>query len=794
MLVKEDIETIISTYYKKLETSHVDFSKLNKDTIVKIVFENKSTDTNEENIGPFIARMLQEYSSIEPQYSVLAANILHIDILEDFKKRNTVKYSDRVNCIFNTLKSRNIDFLTKDYVDFVNFNKSFFDTLISENFQLPFYIDYFSAKTLLGAYVIKIDNNPNETFQDLFLRSSICVFYKSKISEEEKLEKIKNNFLYIYNGYFTHATPTLFNSCTVLQQLSSCFLLSIGDSIESIYKTLSDTALISKTSGGIGFSCSDVRCEGSLIKRTMGTSSGIIPMLKVFDHTSIYVNQGGRGSKRPGAFASFLNLWHGDVINYLKSKDPFLTPELRLIKLNIGLMISDLFFKQDEIDGDWYLMCPSQCPGMTETYGEEFEKLYWKYVEEGKYLKKIKARSMWEHIAKSLSFCGEPYLVSKDNVNRFSNQKNIGVIKNLNLCVEVTEVSDENNHAVCNLASISVNRMLKENGEYDYDKLGEITEHITEALNNIIDQNYYPTPESKNSNMATRPIGIGIQGIANLFFKLKMPYETREAMEMESKIMETIYFHALKKSCELARKYGNYFYFEGSDFSKGILQFDYHKLEYEQRIPFEKWEWLRNEVKKGTRNSLLVAPMPTASTSQILGNYESFEPITSNSLARKTAYGFFKIFNKDLIRDLESLNLWNENMKNKIVSNEGSIQKISEIPENLKQIYKTVWEIKQKNIIDHAAARAPYVDQSQSMNLCFNEITIQKIRSAAIYSHKKGLKTLSYYTRSTSASKPQTIVKENDDVKVSDEKSDEKKPKIEGAACMMEEGCLVCQG
>jgi len=587
--------------------------------------------------------------------------------------------------------------------------------------------------------------------QDLFLRMAICIHYR-----ENNLENIRETFELMTNGYFIHATPTLYNAGTKYEQLSSCYLLGTNDSLNGIFKTIHDSATISKWSGGIGIHISNIRCNGSRIETTNGESSGIIPMLKVYNDVARYINQGGKGNKRPGAIAVYLEPWHGDIFEFLDLKLNIGSDELRTRDLFLALWIPDLFMKQVENDGDWYLMCPKKSPGLQDVYGQEFEDLYTRYIKEGKYIKKVKANQIWIKIALSQAETGNPYILYKDNINKKSNQKNIGTIKSSNLCAEITQVSNDTTYAVCNLASIAVNKFYDiEKDEYDYDKLYKVSKIITKNLNNIIDINYYPTPETEKSNINTRQIGIGIQGMGNLLMEMRIPYESEKALEIESNIMETIYYGALERSIELAQEKGPYNYYEGSEFSKGVLQFD--MWDYKPKM----WDFnkLKDEMKKyGTRNSLLTALMPTASTSQILGNFECFETLTSNIYTRKTSVGVFKIINKYLINDLKKINLWNIDMKNKIIINNGSIQNIPEIPDNLKELYKTIWEIKQKWVIDHAIARSPFIDQSQSMNLYFAFPDLLKIKSALFYGWKKGLKTGCYYLRSQPASKPSNII------------------------------------
>ena len=689
-----------------------------------------------------------DFSIMDHSYERLAVLLLFTKTIRYVQ--NTLDlplYSDRTNYI----DSNTANYLAKDYVTFVNENKESIDYLVDDE-EMPTFVTYFGYMTMNGAYNIKVNDINIESPLDMFMRCAIGINYKSKDELSVKLASIKQTFQIICSGKFIHATPTLFNAGTNNDQLSSCYLLGMEDSIVGIYKTLTDCAKISQKCGGIGFHMSNIRSEGSKINGSNGESSGIVPMLKVFSDTAHYVNQGGRGSKRSGAFAAFIEPWHADIkqfieLGLLNGSEYKITRDLFL-----GLWIPDLFMKQLQIDGDWYLMCPKECPGLTDAYGPEFETLYWEYVEKGMYREKIKAAAIMPFIRDTLSEAGLPYMMFKDTVNMRSNQSNIGTVKSSNLCCEITEVSGPDRHAVCNLASIAVNRFLVD-GKYDFDELIATAKHITCNLNKVIDINQYPTDEARFSNNETRPIAVGIQGVANLLMDLRIPYESQEALDIESEFMEAIYFGCMQASMELAMVDGPYDRFEGSPFSKGIFQFDmdYGDVKFSSRLNLD-WTTLKSNVMKyGTRNSFLTANMPTASTSQILGNYECFEPITSNIYARKTSSGVFKSINNNLVSDLLELSLWTEEMKDNIIADGGSIQSISSIPDNIKVLYKTVWEIKQRWLMDHARARAPFTDQSQSMNLHFPAIEENKIKSALFYAWKHGLKTASYYVRTQSA-------------------------------------------
>lgn len=691
---------------------------------------------------------------LEQDYDKLGVRILFkITELNNIAK-GVMTFTQRQNYINDHLPN----FMNCQYITFINKHQSIIDQIYNDYSNIPEYLTMFGYKTLLGAYTITVNKVSIENPLDVFLRCAIGLYFLdvsrflTDDSSVEVLNNIRINMKYMHGGNFTHATPTLFNAGTINNQLSSCFLIGMDDSINAIYENLYHCAQISQKCGGIGFSVSNVRASGSRIKSSNGEASGLVTMLRPYNTTAYYVNQGGKGSKRSGAFAAFLEPWHADIVEFIQSRLQNGDEYNLLRDLFIGLWIPDLFMKQFEIDGDWYLMCPDECPGLYDLYGDEFEKQYWKYVSEGKYRSVMKAHELMFIIRKTITESGQPYMMFKDNVNRRSNQSNIGTIRSSNLCCEITEVSGFRKHSVCNLASISVNRFINETKtDIDHEKLLMISRLITRNLNNCIDYNSYPTEYAKQMNLLTRPIGIGIQGVANLLMDLRIPYESERALEIEASFMETIYYGALFESNNLAKKYGHYDKFPGSPYSIGLFQFDmipdfdYSKLRYD-------WNSLRRSITEfGTRNSLVTALMPTASTSQILGNVECFEPVSSNCYVRKTSSGSFKCINYNLINDLKELGLWNEEMKNKLVEQKGSVQNIDYIPQYIKDLYKTVWEIKQKWIMDHAIARSPFVDQSQSMNLYFDVVTKKKFDSAMVYAWKHGLKTGSYYTRTQAA-------------------------------------------
>jgi ribonucleoside-diphosphate reductase alpha chain len=564
------------------------------------------------------------------------------------------------------------------------------------------------------------------------------------------MEKAIETYHLLSEKWFTHATPTLFNAGTPKPQLSSCFLLTMkDDSIDGIYDTLKQCAKISQSAGGIGLSIHNVRAKGSYIKGTGGVSNGIVPMLRNFDMTARYVDQGG--GKRKGSFAMYLEPWHADIFDFLDLKKNHGKEELRARDLFYALWISDLFMKRVEANEEWTLFCPNECPGLADAYGDDFEKLYEKYEKEGKGRQTVKAQDLWFEILEAQIETGTPYMLFKDAANKKSNQKNLGTIKSSNLCTEIIEYTAPDEVAVCNLASIALPMYVnEETKEYDFQKLYDVTYVATKNLNKVIDVNYYPVEEAKNSNMRHRPIGLGVQGLADAFLMMGFPFESEQARKLNRDIFETIYFAAMTASKDIAKVEGTYETFKGSPVSKGIFQYDMWGVTPDSGL----WDWdsLKKEVKKhGVRNSLLVAPMPTASTSQILGNNECFEPYTSNIYTRRTLSGEFVVVNKHLMKDLIELGLWSADMKNKLIAAKGSVQNIKEIPDNIKELYKTVWEISQKAIIDMSADRGAYICQSQSLNIHIQDPNFGKMTSMHFYAWKKGLKTGMYYLRSRAA-------------------------------------------
>ena len=675
-----------------------------------------------------------------PDYSILASRIC----VTSLHKRTPKSFSSVIDQLYNYVDPKTglkAPMIADDVYEIIVNNAKDIDSQIIADRDLDY--DYFGFKTLEKSYLLKIDGLPAERPQQMLMRVAIGI-------HKEDLASAYKTYDLMSQGYFTHATPTLFNAGTRRPQLSSCFLVSMdGDSIQGIYKTLSDVAQISKNAGGIGLHIHNVRGTGAYIRGTNGTSNGIIPMLKVFNETARYVDQGG--GRRKGSFAVYLEPWHCDVEDFLNLRKNHGKEEMRARDLFLALWTPDLFMERVKEDGEWTLFSPDEAPGLDDVYGEDFVKLYTKYETEGRGRKTIKAQELWYKIIEAQIETGTPYMLYKDAANTKSNQKNLGTIKSSNLCTEIMEYSDSKETAVCNLASIALPKFIipGKKPKYDLNALKDIAYTATINLNRVIDVNYYPTKETKTSNMKHRPIGIGVQGLADTFAILKIPFESEEAKNLDRDIFEAIYYGAMCASVDLAEKEGAYQTFKGSPLSKGLFQFDLWN-----ESPSTRWEWeeLRERVlTHGARNSLLLAPMPTASTSQILGNNECFEPFTSNIYIRKTLSGEFPVVNKHLVKDLVKLNMWDDNLRDKIIINNGSVQDIAEIPDEIKIIYKTAWEMSQKIIIDHAAARAPFICQSQSMNLFVQDANFAKLSSAHFYGWDKGLKTGSYYIRTKAA-------------------------------------------
>lgn len=689
-----------------------------------------------DNLAAEIAATL---TTKHPDFAKLAARIavsnLHKVTSKSFS--NTMK---RLYTYVDPKTGENAPLVSKETWRIVQANAAELDEAII--YDRDFGYDYFGFKTLEKSYLMKIDGKTIERPQHLIMRVAVGI-------HGEDIPAAIETYHLMSEKWFTHATPTLFNAGTPKPQLSSCFLLTMkDDSIDGIYDTLKQCAKISQSAGGIGLSIHNIRAKGSYIKGTGGTSNGIVPMLRNFDMTARYVDQGG--GKRKGSFAIYLEPWHADVFDFLDLKKNHGKEEMRARDLFYAMWISDLFMKRVENNEMWSLFDPNEAPGLSEVYGEEFEKLYEKYEKENKARRQVKAQDLWFEILESQIETGTPYILYKDAANKKSNQKNLGTIKSSNLCTEIMEYTSDKEVAVCNLASIALPKFVTEDGKFDHQRLYEITKVITRNLNKVIDVNYYPVEEARYSNLRHRPIGIGVQGLADAFIMLRMPFDSEEAKRLNEDIFESIYFGAMEASMELAKKDGPYETFKGSPVSKGIFQFDMWGVTPKSN----RWDWekLKREVKQnGVRNSLLLAPMPTASTSQILGNNECFEPYTSNLYTRRTLSGDFILVNKYLMKDLIEAGLWNETMRQKLIGANGSVQPIQEIPQNLKDIYKTVWEISQKVIIDMSADRGAYICQSQSLNIHITDPNFGKLTSMHFYAWKKGLKTGMYYLRSTSA-------------------------------------------
>lgn len=673
-----------------------------------------------------------------PDYALLASRIAVSNLHKETKKTFSEVIED-MHAYLDPKTNQMASLVADDVYNVIMENKELVDSSII--YDRDFRYDYFGFKTLTRSYLMKLNGIIVERPQQMLMRVAIGI-HKSDIKAAIKTYNLMSE------GWFTHATPTLFNSGTPKPQMSSCFLLTMkDDSINGIYDTLKSCAQISQSAGGIGLAIHNIRATGSYIKGTNGTSNGIVPMLRVFNDTARYVDQGG--GKRKGSFAIYMEPWHADVFDFLDLKKNHGKEEQRARDLFFALWIPDLFMKRVKENGEWTLMCPHECPGLSDTHSAEFEALYTRYEKEGKGRKTIKAQDLWFKILESQIETGTPYMLYKDAANSKSNQQNLGTIKSSNLCTEIIEYTAPDEIAVCNLASLALPKYVTEAGAFDHEKLFEVTYQATINLNKIIDENYYPVEEARNSNMRHRPIGLGVQGLADAFILMGFPFESEQARALNKEIFETIYYASMTASKDLAKEHGTYETYSGSPISKGIFQFDMWNV-----TPTNRWEWdvLKEEVKKyGVRNSLLLAPMPTASTAQILGNNECFEPYTSNIYTRRVLSGEFIIVNKHLLKDLVKENLWNKDMRQKIMVANGSVQNINEIPQRIKDLYKTAWEISQKTIIDQAADRGAYICQSQSLNIFMENANFGKLTSMHFYGWEKGLKTGMYYLRTKAA-------------------------------------------
>jgi ribonucleoside-diphosphate reductase alpha chain len=683
------------------------------------------------------AEIAASFTATHPDYALLASRLA----VSNLHKTTNKSFSKTMKALYEYVDPKNgqkAQLIADDVHEIIKKNAATLDSHII--YDRDFSYDYFGFKTLEKSYLLKLNGKVVERPQHMIMRVAIGI-------HKEDIASALETYTLMSERWFTHATPTLFNAGTPKPQMSSCFLLTMqDDSIDGIYDTLKQCAKISQSAGGIGLSIHNVRATGSYIKGTNGTSNGIVPMLKVFNDTARYVDQGG--GKRKGSFAIYIEPWHSDIFDFLDLKKNHGKEELRARDLFFAMWMCDLFMKRVEENGKWSLFCPAEAPGLCDTYGKEFEELYERYEREGKARKQIKAQDLWFAILESQIETGTPYILYKDACNEKSNQKNLGTIRSSNLCTEIIEYTAPDEVAVCNLASIALPRFVID-GALDHQKLFDITYVITKNLNKIIDNNYYPVEEARRSNLRHRPIGIGVQGLADAFIMLRMPFDSPEAATLNKEIFETIYYAAMTASKDLAKVEGPYETYQGSPVSQGIFQYDMWNV-----TPSNRWEWdvVKEEVAKyGVRNSLLLAPMPTASTSQILGNNECFEPYTSNIYSRRVLSGEFVVVNKHLLRDLVKLGIWNDGLKSKIIAANGSVQDIPEIPENIKDLYKTVWEIKQKTIIDMAADRGAYICQSQSLNLFIQNANFAKLTSMHFYAWKKGLKTGMYYLRTKAA-------------------------------------------
>jgi ribonucleoside-diphosphate reductase alpha chain len=745
--------------------------------VIEGVYEGVTTSA----LDNLAAEVAASHVVKHPDYALLASRIAVSNLHKNTKK----SFSETMNDLYEYIDPKtgaNAALLADDVHQIIMDNAELLDSTII--YDRDFQYDFFGFKTLERSYLLKLEGQVAERPQQMLMRVAIGI-------HKEDVDAAVEAYSLMSEGWFTHATPTLFNAGTPKPQMSSCFLLAMkDDSIQGIYDTLTQCAKISQSAGGIGVSIHNVRAKGSYIKGTNGTSNGIVPMLKVYNDTARYVDQGG--GKRKGSFAMYLEPWHADIFDFLDLKKNHGKEEQRARDLFYAMWVPDLFMKRVEEDSTWTLMCPNECPGLSDAYGENFDKLYTKYEREGKGRKTIRAQELWHQIVESQIETGTPYMLYKDACNEKSNQKNLGTIKSSNLCTEILEYTSPDEVAVCNLASVALPKFVRE-GKFDHQRLFKVVYHMTGNLNKIIDNNFYPIPEARRSNMRHRPIGIGVQGLADAFILMRFPFESAEARQLNRDVFETIYYAALTASKDLAKEHGPYETYEGSPVSEGILQFDMWGEK-----PTDRWEWdvLREEIAKyGVRNSLLLAPMPTASTAQILGNNECFEPYTSNIYTRRVLSGEFIVVNKYLLQDLVKLNLWNDDLKNKLISSNGSVQNIDEIPDNLKQLYKTAWEISQRAIIDMAADRGAFICQSQSLNIFMENANYAKLTSMHFYGWRKGLKTGMYYLRTKAAADAIkfTVSKEQISAPVALSAAEQEAAAM---ACSIENGpdCEMCSG
>lgn len=747
-----------------LDPTHVD-PTLVALKVIEGIYDGVST-SELDNLASEVAATL---TTRHPDYALLAARIA----ISNLQKNTNKSFSQTMDSLYRYVdekSGRKAPLISDEVHQIIQENADALDSAII--YDRDFVYDYFGFKTLERSYLLRMHGRVVERPQHMLMRVAVGI-------HKRDIAAAINTYNLMSEKWFTHATPTLFNAGTPNPQMSSCFLLQIKeDSIDGIFDTLKSCARISQSAGGIGLSIHNVRATGSYIRGTGGASNGIVPMLRVFNDTARYIDQGG--GKRKGSFAIYLEPWHADIYEFLDLRKNTGKEEVRARDLFTALWIPDLFMKRVEENGNWSLFCPNEAPGLGDCYGEEFEELYTKYEKEGRARKTIPAQEIWFKILDAQIETGNPYMLYKDACNKKSNQQNLGTIKSSNLCTEIIEYTAPDEVAVCNLASLALSRFVV-NGKFDHQKLFEVTKVVTHNLNRVIDGNSYPVPEAKTSNVRHRPIGIGVQGLADVFMILRLPFESEEARTLNREIFETIYYAAMTASKDLAKEEGPYETYEGSPVSKGIFQYDMWNV-----TPSPRWDWeaLKKEVAKyGVRNSLLLAPMPTASTSQILGNNECFEPYTSNLYSRRVLSGEFIVVNKYLLRDLVRLGLWNDAMKNRILATNGSIQEFQEIPEDIRELYKTVWEIKQKAVIDMAADRGAFICQSQSLNLFIDKPNFGKLTSMHFYTWKLGLKTGMYYLRTKAAV---------DAIKFTVTQAPEKEPVPEDFVCTLEPGCVSC--
>lgn len=744
--------------------------------IAKKVIQGLYDGVTTSELDSLAAETAATMATNHPDYALLAARIA----VSNLHKSTSKSFSETMEALYNYIDpktSQKAGLISKEALDVIMAHKDKLDSAIIYDRDLTF--DFFGFKTLERSYLLRMDGKVVERPQHMLMRAAVGI-------HGEDIDSAIETYHLMSEKWFIHATPTLFNAATPKPQLSSCFLLTMtDDSISGIFETLTRCAKISQSAGGIGLSIHNIRATGSYIKGTGGTSNGIVPMLQVFNDTARYVDQGG--GKRKGAFAIYLEPWHADVFEFLDLKKNHGKEEMRARDLFYAMWIPDLFMQRVQENGDWSLFDPNEAESLCDMHGGEFEARYHQYEKEGRARKVVKAQDLWFAILDAQIETGTPYILYKDAANKKSNQKNLGTIRSSNLCTEILEYTSPDEVAVCNLASLSLPKFVID-GEFNFDKLVEVTQIVTKNLNKVIDVNYYPVIEAENSNMRHRPIGIGVQGLADAFLMLGMPFDSEEARQLNKDIFEAIYFGALTASAKIAERDGHYKTFPGSPASEGILQFDMWNV-----TPSDKWDWesLKKKIMKtGIRNSLLLAPMPTASTSQILGNNECFEPYTSNIYSRRTLSGEYIVVNKHLLKDLINLGIWNDDMRQALMAANGSVQGLP-IPQELKDLYKTVWELSMKTIIDQAADRGAFICQSQSLNLFVESPDFSKLSSMHFYAWKKGLKTGMYYLRSKAAVDPIKFTLKAEHQTKFAKKEEEV---IEGEVCTMDEGCIMCSG